>query len=75
MSSDMSEAVWFKSSYSGSQTDCVEVAWLDGGRVGVRDSKNPTGPALLFAPSEWNALTASVIDGAFVERATGDGSA
>ncbi|MEV6325223.1 DUF397 domain-containing protein [Nocardia sp. NPDC051787] len=69
MSIDSCGATWFTSSYSGSQTDCVEVAWLDGVRVGVRDSKNPTGPALLFSPGEWAVFTAGVIDGEFV-RAT-----
>ncbi|WP_406233242.1 DUF397 domain-containing protein [Nocardia sp. NBC_01009] len=62
---DQPEAEWFKSSYSGGQTDCVEVAWLAGGRVGVRDSKNPTGPALTLTPSEWDAFTAGVTDGEF----------
>jgi hypothetical protein len=33
--------------------------------VGVRDSKNPTGPALIFTPSEWDAFTAGVADGEF----------
>ncbi|WP_432278230.1 Scr1 family TA system antitoxin-like transcriptional regulator [Nocardia carnea] len=28
--------------------------------VGVRDSKNPTGPALVFTPSEWDAFTATI---------------
>lgn len=37
---------WRKSSYSSSQgDDCVELADL-GTTVGVRDSKNPGGPAL-----------------------------
>jgi hypothetical protein len=49
---------WFKSSYSGTQGDCVEVAWLGSGRVGVRDSKNPAGPALDFAPEDWDAFIA-----------------
>ncbi|MGA6206555.1 DUF397 domain-containing protein [Nocardia testacea] len=49
---------WFKSSYSGTQGDCVEVAWLGSGRVGVRDSKNPAGPALDFAPADWDAFIA-----------------
>jgi hypothetical protein len=40
--------VWFKSRRSGPSKDCVEVAFLAGGHVGVRDSKNPTGPALVF---------------------------
>jgi hypothetical protein len=45
--------------------DCVEVAHVDVGLVGVRDSKNPTGPALVFTPGEWDAFTAGVIDGEF----------
>jgi hypothetical protein len=43
----------------------VEVASLDGGLIGVRDSKNPTGPALVFTPGEWEAFTAGVQDGEF----------
>lgn len=34
--------IWRKSSFSAQQTDCVELAWFGG----VRDSKNPHGPAL-----------------------------
>ncbi|WP_280260095.1 DUF397 domain-containing protein [Nocardia abscessus] len=64
MSVDLSGAVWFKSARSGSK-DCVEVAHLEGGMVGVRDSKNPTGPALVFTPGEWDAFTAGVNDGEF----------
>jgi hypothetical protein len=45
--------------------DCVEVAHVDGGLVGVRDSKNLTGSALVFTPGEWDAFTAGVIDGEF----------
>nr|WP_246461541.1 DUF397 domain-containing protein [Nocardia transvalensis] len=56
----MSTARWFKSSRSASNGQCVEVAFLDGGRVGVRDSKNPDGPALVFTPGEWDAFLAGV---------------
>lgn len=62
---DLSGAKWFKSSFSASGSQCVEVAWLPGGSVGVRDSKNPTGPALVFTPVEWDAFTAGVNDGEF----------
>ncbi|MGA4789903.1 DUF397 domain-containing protein [Nocardia sp. AB354] len=65
MSADLSTAKWFKSSRSGAGKDCVEVAHLAEGRVGVRDSKNPTGPALIFTPAEWDAFTTGVQDGRF----------
>ncbi|MFI2281482.1 DUF397 domain-containing protein [Nocardia beijingensis] len=65
MTVDLSRARWFKSSRSSGGKECVEVAFLDGGQVGVRDSKNPTGPALVFAPGEWDAFTAGVNDGEF----------
>ncbi|MEV6099971.1 DUF397 domain-containing protein [Nocardia sp. NPDC051981] len=65
MNIDLSGAQWFKSSHSSGQTECVEVAWLPGGTVGVRDSKNPTGPALVFAPGEWDAFAAGIIRGDF----------
>jgi len=58
-------ANWFKSAHSAGNSECVEVAHLDGGMVGVRDSKNPTGPALVFTPGEWDAFTAGVVDGEF----------
>lgn len=29
-STDLSVVNWFKSSHSSGQTDCVEVAWLEG---------------------------------------------
>ncbi|WP_458689097.1 DUF397 domain-containing protein [Nocardia tengchongensis] len=51
---------WFKSSHSGGQTDCVEVAWLPAGGVGVRDSKNPAGPALTFTAAEWTTFIAAL---------------
>ncbi|MBF6336035.1 DUF397 domain-containing protein [Nocardia abscessus] len=65
MTVDVSGARWFKSSRSSGSQDCVEVAFLDRGMVGVRDSKNPTGPALVFTPGEWDAFTAGVQDGEF----------
>ncbi|MFQ6327452.1 DUF397 domain-containing protein [Nocardia sp. CWNU-33] len=65
MNVDLTGARWFKSSRSESGSQCVEVAFLDGGQIGVRDSKNPTGPALVFTPGEWEAFTAGVNDGEF----------
>jgi hypothetical protein len=47
---------WRKSSFSGSNGDCIEVASLAGGHVGVRDSKKTSGPSLLFSPDAWTAF-------------------
>lgn len=63
---DLSRSVWRKSSFSnGTGGNCVEVADLpDGGRA-VRDSKDRSGPALIFTPAEWEAFTAGVRAGEF----------
>lgn len=51
------DADWFKSSYSNDQGGaCVEGARLADGSMAVRDSKDPHGPALLFAASAWRAF-------------------
>lgn len=51
MSSDSNTPTWHKSSYSGSQENCVEIARL-GPAVLVRDSKNPAGtPFALPSPT------------------------
>jgi hypothetical protein len=52
--SDVTGAVWRKSSQSMSG-DCVEFALLREA-VGVRDSKDPTGPVMIFSRSEWQAF-------------------
>ncbi|MEU1547527.1 DUF397 domain-containing protein [Nocardia sp. NPDC005745] len=65
MTVELSGARWFKSSRSSGGKECVEVAFLDGGQVGVRDSKNPAGHALVFTPGEWDAFTAGVNNGEF----------
>lgn len=51
---------WFKSSYSGgSNGDCLEVA-TGYTAVPVRDSKAPSGPAIVFSASGWTSFVAAV---------------
>lgn len=65
---DLSRVTWRKSSYSnGSGGSCVEIAGvaLRNGMpstrmVAVRDSKDRTGPVLVFTPGQWRAFTARV---------------
>ncbi|MDT3398753.1 DUF397 domain-containing protein [Streptomyces sp. B1866] len=56
------ESAWFKSSYSAENgTNCVEVADLTAtGHVGIRDSKDRTGPALLVPADQFAAFIAHV---------------
>ncbi|MFI5719654.1 DUF397 domain-containing protein [Nocardia sp. NPDC051750] len=60
MTTDPAEAQWFKSSYSGPDRDCVEIAHLTGGAVGVRDSKCRSGPVLVFDSAAWDEFLTSV---------------
>jgi hypothetical protein len=62
---------WVKSSLSFSNGACVEVADLPDGKVGVRHSKDPSGPVLRFTPAEWHAF----LTGAQVGEFDGFGSA
>ena len=68
----MTPGGWHKSSYSGSgNTSCVEVNWHKSGDsgagdcmavayaasvIGVRDSKNTSGPTLTFSPNAWRGF-------------------
>jgi hypothetical protein len=56
---------WVKSSLSFANGNCVEVAGLPDGRVGVRHSKDVTGPILRFTPDEWHAFLGGVRNGEF----------
>jgi hypothetical protein len=57
---------WRKASYSGNNSGgCVEVAGLLATGVAVRDSKDPDGPRLAFAPDHWRAFTERVKVGQF----------
>jgi Domain of unknown function (DUF397) len=57
---------WVKSTHSGpTGGNCAEVASLAGGRVAVRNSRHPAGPALVFAAADWAAFVARTRDGEF----------
>ncbi|GAA1815232.1 DUF397 domain-containing protein [Planosporangium flavigriseum] len=59
---DPTRATWRKSSRSGGQGNCVEVAGTPTA-VGVRDSKDPSGPVLVFTPAAWRAFLNEVKSG------------
>ncbi|MDG4795486.1 DUF397 domain-containing protein [Micromonospora sp. WMMD1082] len=58
MSPDLTSAIWRKSTKSNGQNACVEVTTVDRA-VAVRDSKDPTGPVLLFNHPDWARFIAT----------------
>jgi Domain of unknown function (DUF397) len=63
MMADFLSADWRKGRESGNN-GCVEVAFVEGG-VAVRDSKDRSGPVLLFTAHEWAAFLNGVRNGDF----------
>ncbi|HEX5404398.1 MAG TPA: DUF397 domain-containing protein [Pseudonocardiaceae bacterium] len=60
-------AGWRKSSYSGKEGNCVELAQLPGGTVAVRNSRDPHGPALIHQANQMAAFLNAAKDGEFDE--------
>lgn len=51
---------WWKSSASGTQSDCVEFGLVGAESVAVRDSKHPSGPALMLSREQAAGLVSAV---------------
>lgn len=49
-------ATWRKSTRSNGSGECVEMAADLDGLVGLRDSKDRSGPVLTFSPARWAAF-------------------
>ncbi len=59
--SDLTGATWRTSTRSGTNGgECVEVADNLSDVVGIRDSKDPTGPTLTVTPTAWSAFVTAV---------------
>jgi Domain of unknown function (DUF397) len=54
------DILWKKSSYSAANGDCVEVAQLANGRIGVRDSKSTSELSFSMTLAEWRTFVGQV---------------
>ncbi len=62
-------ATWLRSSSGPIGDSRVEVAFLAGGEVAMRNSRHPDGPVLIFTRPEWDAFVAGALDGEFGQPA------
>ncbi|MEU3495192.1 MULTISPECIES: DUF397 domain-containing protein [Kitasatospora] len=67
MSKATESLTWRKSSYSGGNGACVEIAVPGSASIAVRDSKDPQGPQLRFSEAAWAAFAAAAGAGRFGE--------
>jgi len=67
----LAPACWRKSRVSNPSGSCVEVAELSGGAIAVRNSRHPSGPALIYTRAEVAAFLTGVKNGEFDDLCPG----
>ncbi|MFI8434362.1 DUF397 domain-containing protein [Streptomyces sp. NPDC079020] len=66
----LADAAWRKSSFSGDQGACVEVAPLNDGRIAVRNSNHPEAGVVFFTRAEMDAWIRGAKAGEFDDLGT-----
>jgi hypothetical protein len=66
---DLANAHWLKASASESANGCLEVAFLDDGRVALRDTEDPTNPPFVVTRHVWACFLDRATRGEFIPPA------
>jgi hypothetical protein len=66
---DQLHVAWRKSKASNPSGSCVELAPLADGQIALRNSRHPSGPALIYTRSEIEAFLAGARAGEFDDLA------
>lgn len=61
---DISDVTWLAAP-GAKQEDRIEIAYLDGGAVALRNPADPNGTVLRYTAAEWDAFMSGVHDGEF----------
>ncbi len=72
---ELPAARWRKSRASNPSGCCVEVAELPGGAIAVRNSRDPSGPALVYTRAEIGAVLTGAKNGEFDDLYQGGSAA
>jgi hypothetical protein len=64
----LTRATWRKSSHSGKEGNCVELARMGDGGTALRDSHDPHGPTLRYSANHMAAFLVAAKDGDFDVR-------
>jgi hypothetical protein len=62
---DQLPVTWQKSRWSNPSGNCVEIAALPDGEIALRNSRHPSGPALVYTRAEIGAFLTGLKDGEF----------
>lgn len=62
---DLQSAHWFKAAASGGEGGCLEVAFLSGGRVAIRDNEDLDNPPFVVTAHVWRCFMDGAQKGEF----------
>jgi hypothetical protein len=66
---DLAGVAWRKASASESANGCLEVAFLDDGRVALRDNEDPANPPFVVTRHVWECFLDGAANGEFAPPA------